>query len=460
MAFNLPLAYFSPRWMLIGGILVWLFFRISTFYLTYDAEISERALLLFAGYIGAFVLGTYFVPSWISGRRHGNVEESVEDDRPAADGLAWLKTVSGPGVRAAANVLFALTLLFVIMRVYDLLFGRGLLELGSIQATRYADNSVDQGRSTSAVGFISGMGYPIAIPMMVFCVLFHRFLHKWQWFTGISLFLTYAVYVVISGNRYIVLGPLFLLLVASAFAHGRLMVSRKAIYSGIAIFALAFFFVVKGTTERDVLKGAMSAVESASIAPERWGITPSEGFMTWLNETDPTTAQTVWGWASLAWYANHGVYEFSKTVNHADPSRLYWGVAQYSIAFYFFRLLGLSEVNERGWREQFATFGVYSTFFGPTYIDFGIILGFAYLFALGVFTQFLYRRALQGSLLPLLLYPFFASVIFNFMTNNLIQSGLGVPIMANIVGAYLIAKYCIQRKNGNHLNGSAPALPA
>ena len=419
-----PLSWLSPRSLLIIGALFWLLIRLSIYFIDFGVTFTPYAISLMLLFVGMFVLGTYIVPKWSFDRPQPAVAHTSES-RLAA-------------LRLAADLLFIVTFIFLSLRLYDLLFTRKLLELGGdVQAARYADLAQIEGRTTGGLSFISGIGFPIAIPMMVFAVAFRGYLTKRQNFIAVALFVLYAIYVVLSGNRFIILGPLFLIFVANAMSTDGFRITGKKMAIFAVIIAIAFSFITVGTIARDRLYGTQSSAETFAAAPYRMNFRPTDEFQMWISEQPTLTQDVTWGWVGLAWYINHGMYEYQKLIDYADPSVRQAGVTQFSVAFYFFRVIGLTDIEDNS-SDQLPTFGVYNTFFGPVYLDFGPIGGAIFMVILGGVAQFLWLGANKKNLFCILMYPYFSSMIFSFPTNNLITNGLGVPIMAMIVVAYLI----------------------
>jgi hypothetical protein len=56
----------------------------------------------------------------------------------------------------------------------------------------------------------------------------------------------------------------------------------------------------------------------------------------------------------------------------------------------------------------------------------------------GLIFQATWQGVRGANVACVMIYPYFASVLFSFPTNNLIMAGLGVPIMANIFGCIII----------------------
>ncbi len=409
-----------------------------------------------AAYIGAFVIGTFLVTSrayddQTLGRDVGNEDEAFA----STEGERGARLTNG--YRKAAVVLFTITFIFLVLRMYDLFFVRGFLSAESIQAFRNSENNfTGADRSSSGISFITGIGYPIAIPAFIFTIAFRRYLTKRMQWTGYGLFAFYGIYVNLSGNRYILLGPMFEAVVCLAIANGRLLITKKSMVIVGIVASIIFGFLTLGTMQRDLLFGATTREEAVAVSPERKLYVPSPGFVLWFHEQPEIVQNLLWSYVDIAWYNTHGMFEWQKTYDYANPEELAWGTCQYATATYFFRILGITIKDEDKWRRNVPTYGFYSTFFGPAYLDFGVAWGLIYLLALGVIAQHMWVLTLRGKLIGTLLYPYVASVVYNMADNNLIQAGLGIPIMAVTVMAAIIIRLNAKRENLN-ISGNSPA---
>lgn len=434
----------TPLGFVAVGLLFWLAIRLTSTYVFYGSDLHASGMLFIACFLACFLAGTWLAPKWSK---------------------SWVKLWLDPGdsrdvrtIQTVALVLAGLTCLFVTLRIYDLIANRGLLEYANVQQARMADNTVIEGRTTGGIGLISGLGYPIAIPAIVFGMLFRKSLEKWQFWTVIGSFGYYGFFVLLSGSRYILIGPLFLVLVAFILGNGVMKVRWRHIVMAIAGFAVVFGFITVGTRTRDALFGATTATETLEVMPARLQYGAQPDFVDWFAEQPEPAQEAMLGWISFSWYVNHGLYEFQVLLDYYDPDVQSLGSAQFSRVFYFFRVLGLTDIDDDLWMGQIKNNGFYTSFFGPVVMDFGFWGGMCFMLVLGGVFAFTWHGAQQGQLLCLMIYPYFGSVLFSFPTNNLIMAGLGVPIMANIVMATMIAAYVRSRNRRLPAPALAPQI--
>ncbi|MEP6757240.1 MAG: O-antigen polymerase [Chthonomonadales bacterium] len=467
----LSLRYFSPRWVLIWGFVAWAFTRSTLFFMDWGVDFTNEAMLVLAAYVGAFVAGTYlargkaFDPTNL-GRHPGEVGLAFEETLPAEGATpAQMEAAARKtqAIRIAARVLFTIALIFLLLRIYDLLFVRGLLSVGNIQELRNADNTiVGDDRSTSVLGLVSGIGYPMAIPSLIFTIAFKKHLTKWLYRSGIGLFVLYAIYVNLSGSRMILVGPLLDSIVAVAIANSGIKFNFKTNLILVGTFLVVFSILTFGALQRDALFGVSDRDEAVSLSQERRLMTPSSAFVEWFHNEPETVQVILWSWVELAWYNTHGLYEYQKVFDYADPYDRAWGSAEFGTAFYFFKLIGFSVPTEDTWRRNIPTYGFYTSFFGPLYLDFGIDFGIIFMIGLGWIAQSFWLSAIRGQIHGILFYPFFGGLILNFCGENLIMGGLGVPILGVITIAYAILmlslRWAANKANALPLESPTPAV--
>ncbi|APY08486.1 hypothetical protein BWZ20_09320 [Winogradskyella sp. J14-2] len=129
------------------------------------------------------------------------------------------------------------------------------------------------------------------------------------------------------------------------------------------------------------------------------------------------------GMYSLKHYFSHSVFEYVRLVNHLESSYgYYYGLFEFYTFIKFAKIIGFdipsfSELNEVSYKPA-----VYTTFWGPFFIDFGVF-GFIISFILGRFTKRMYLKAREGSESAILIYAFIAVIILASFFVNLAMGG-------------------------------------
>ena len=151
-----------------------------------------------------------------------------------------------------------------------------------------------------------------------------------------------------------------------------------------------------------------------------------------------------------AMYYVHGLYEFS--VLWTRPDTQYFGYGAYTF-FPYIKLYSIitGDRSSIAFDEQllFDRVGVFSTFFGPWWIDFGW-LGVVLLFAIGIIVTRLADRSRLGELNTLPLYLFTLGIIFYMPITNIVQSGLGSGLVDQSQKMTVAARAMAERKTVGH----------
>src|SRR5690606_6109845 len=112
-------------------------------------------------------------------------------------------------------------------------------------------------------------------------------------------------------------------------------------------------------------------------------------------------------------YQVHGFFEFSRLYTHLESSTgYYYGKFELYPFLKVFNLFGIDTgLNFQEMSQVLKKQGVYTTFWGPFYIDFGV-WGFLIIFFVGRWVGKLSRKYYSFNFMSKLLYPFILTVIF------------------------------------------------
>ena len=146
---------------------------------------------------------------------------------------------------------------------------------------------------------------------------------------------------------------------------------------------------------------------------------------------------------TIVHYGAHGVFEYIRWVNNIDNI---WGEHKGKYQFYvfvkFFKILGVDTGDDfMTMTNETGRVGVFTTFWGPVYIDFGIF-GTIYALFLGFFIKTMYFRAMNKNLLGMLIYPFLGAMIFSISVINTIV-GQNMYYFPAILLSYLLYRFLI-----------------
>lgn len=140
---------------------------------------------------------------------------------------------------------------------------------------------------------------------------------------------------------------------------------------------------------------------------------------------------------NLKHYFAHGVFEYIRLVNHVDkPYGTYYGEYIFNPYFKVLRFLGIKQRSFDTLNNIVHKKNVYTTFWGPFYLDFGV---FGVLIALifGALLKYIYIKARKGFLPFILLYAYFSFIILGSMFLNLML-GSSIYIFNSILIIFVL----------------------
>ena len=157
------------------------------------------------------------------------------------------------------------------------------------------------------------------------------------------------------------------------------------------------------------------------------------------------------GLMNFGQYYLHGVFEFGYLYNNYKKNYWYGGYT-FNIFAKFINIMFRTNINLKEIQQSPPRNGVYTTFFGPIFIDFGWF-SLVFIFFFGVFQKLIHNKILQGrfQFTPLLFYLLiinFFMPVFNFINGaqglyNLISFGFFAIIYILLTG-----KLKLSNKNG------------
>ena len=420
MKLPLSLRLVSPLGMLIVAIVLWLACFAMPFN-EYTKEQNPEAYLLLAGYLVAFIAGTLV---W---------------RRKALPGVPGVRTGSVEALRIAFTVLLLISVVGIALRYVDLLFVKHFQDYDTASAFRLAE--VEEGpQETGPLSAISTLLYPISMVTFLLGLYLHRRLHTWQRVLATLLIFPFAGYTVLQGGRAVlaVTGIMTLVVLILRGVHDpekrmegpRLKALILCCIVGLCGFIGYSAYVV---TSRASAMGVDDPTALLDVAQETRGFKLRDPYYMMAKMGSPATSAAVMTGSSLTYYMNHGFFNFSELYDSERGKTPLGGVMQFGPVYRYLDNLGLDVPSTDQAEERIPHPGLFYTFFGNVLLDYGAVGGILYCLLLGMFVQALWLKARQGSLLALVLYPFFASVIVQFPLSDMIVGAYGLFTIFAIV---------------------------
>lgn len=139
------------------------------------------------------------------------------------------------------------------------------------------------------------------------------------------------------------------------------------------------------------------------------------------------------GYHSLKHYFVHGVFEYIRLVNHLDKATgYYYGMYEFNVFFKFFKVFGIPLPSHEELSQIVNRKSVYSTFWGPFYIDFGF-LGVIIMFFWGRFVKRVYIYTTQQHSQYAIFYGYLSTIIITSVFLNFLQGSSSYYLFAFFV---------------------------
>lgn len=431
--------WFSPRRLLIISISSWLFLMLLA-PMSYMATPSLESLLVLFSYIVFFVTGTYCY-SFFGFKK----DIRLPDNNKARETTNLQDSIS-----LLCKILIVLSMVGIILRYYDLFFLKSYMNYDSASDFRI---NYDMMGSNNFLSVLSALFFPFPIPLLLIIVYLGCQLRKPYRIVAGLLGVSLLVYVFLIGGRTLI--TLLLAMVVTSLALSQKL-SRNTWYrffrwamQSLVIGSIFVFYSMYVLEERLQLMG-FSLAEHLAYMEKYRNLIINETLMEFVYENSAGSGLILYTMISLFHYFVHGVYQYFLLVDHFNTDNIVFGALQYYPIMKFIGLLGADIMSMEQIVSLLETPGVYTTFYGPVYVDFGYF-GFIYMFVLGLAAQYCWKNAKKRKNLGLLLYPYVASVILHSSFINMIQSGMGLYVLFSlIVSGWLCSFFKILLLNQNH----------
>lgn len=199
---------------------------------------------------------------------------------------------------------------------------------------------------------------------------------------------------------------------------------KKTFYIPLTVFALIFIsYSIKVVNKRVTTYGYKNNVFKAwEKRDHQWVKFDSEFKKEYFSSNKERQARML-GLYGLKRYFALGPVEFVRLYNHLDSTTgYYYGQYQFNVFFKFFKFFKIPIKSFTELNEILERKAVYTTFWGPFYIDFGIF-GIFIMFFWGRFVKRCYCRAMLQKTEYVIFYGFIATILLSsFFFNSMMGS--------------------------------------
>ncbi|WP_243388195.1 O-antigen polymerase [Bacillus kexueae] len=412
----------SPRILILLSFIIWLLVYVVS-PIQYITKPTNQALLYLFFCFASFFIGTFYTHLFFITKKN---QVKFKPKKEEYKNLKFLRIVSFIG------------LIGLIFRYYDLLFVKDFISYGSVTAFRLHGSIIND---TTFVGIGSSILYPFSIIAIV--VSFHinekKIIDKVLIVLNILLF---VIYIYLLGGRTSLTLIIIMVLISIIFKKKKLshVFNLKRIVFIVMLFLLFFAYSNLILINRLEEMGFNIQDHLNYMQNERRFIV-KDWFNNILSNDDVFTGGVKYTYISLVHYVLHGYYQFFLLFEHFNSSNLGYGAYQFYPVFKLGNFIGIEVVDYYELMSKLETQGVYTTFFGPLYADFGFGgLTFLFMFLFGFVSQLFYKKALNGELFSTLFYSYLGSVLIHSSFINMIQSGMGLYVFVSILFSALLLK--------------------
>lgn len=330
----------------------------------------------------------------------------------------------------------------VILKLYLRFY---LQDFGSYESvTEFRLHLNDDQMSGGIAGLVAGLTYPFGFVALTLLIYFKDFWHVKKhiqilvWLLGLFIAIDG---ILVGGRTSIVLLASLLFFTYRIKAYlsmsYKYMTGKKIIYA--FLFFVGFMYLSSNIIVQRLESYGMTIDAYLQYMKSGREITINPVFANFIQNSDTFGLKNlVFAFVEFMHYYVHGVFEYIRLYNHFNFDKLWYGLHEYYVYTKLFEKLNIIDLSYAETLQGYYKTGVYTTFFGPSLIDFGYFV-FLYIMAIGSIFQILYQKALSGMFSGIILYPFAATIIiFSPMINLMMGSVL--YILNALLISYLIVK--------------------
>lgn len=334
------------------------------------------------------------------------------------------------------------------LKILDKFYIRGASFNYSMSYNRY----LLERSGASVVSILSAVTTPFSfIPLFIYYKLKSN--NKLLFFTSLFLFFSPSFDFLMMGSRS---GLFVILLLFGLFLFyfkklkvtlGRLLIVLFVLFA-VGIYSIRLFI----ERTKDFAKTDEVAIEHMlERSSYNFTITPSEETKDNIIRSKNKTVQAArLATVNFAQYYLHGVYEFGYLYNKYDGNH-YYGAYTFNVFVKFINIVFRTNIDLQKIQKAPPRIGIYTTFYGPIFIDFGWF-SLVFMFFFGAVQKTIYNFVMMGRIqfIPLLFYLLiinFFMPVFNFINGAQGLYTLVAFILFAIIYIFLTGKLKISKQD-------------
>lgn len=356
-------------------------------------------------------------------------------------GVALVKDKSGFRTSKSANNLkrfFFLILYLAILGLALKLTDRFLIRGISSSSNYFENREIMQAAGGNSFAILSSFLTPLGL-IPIFLLWKYRISTNLMFkIIAFILFFAQIFDAVLLGSRSIIF-VLFILLGLYLFYFKKIKIT---LFKGLGLVMVIFSFMLIMNyifVERTKIFAGENTYELfLNQSNINYTVTSSYDFKNTFNKVNPTAQSVLFTYITTTQYFVHGMIEFSYLYDNYKND---YALGSYTFAIYsrFLHKITGRKFDSKNLEQLSPRPGVFNTFFGPIFIDFG---WFSLLFMVffGMIVKVIYNKAKSGYDWAIILYFYFFIVIAFSPVFNFINGAGGIFILTSLVLFYIISK--------------------
>ena len=166
---------------------------------------------------------------------------------------------------------------------------------------------------------------------------------------------------------------------------------------------------------------------------------PREHVISILNTQSPTLQKIRTVYLTTAYYYIHSVFEYLYLIENFSQRQFQYGSYTFFVIPKMFSKIGLLHFSMDELRRSTVRPGVYTTFMGPIFIDYGWYSPL-FMFIFGVVVSAIHRNARREKPIALLAYSYIIIILFFLPVFNFISGASGSYLLVSFVISFLLSK--------------------
>ena len=356
-------------------------------------------------------------------------------------GVALVKDRSGIRIPKSAKRLkrfFFLVLYLAILGLALKLTDRFIIRGISSSSNYFENREIMQAEGGNSLAILSSFLTPLGL-IPIFLLWKHKIPTNWAVkMIAFILFFAQIFDAVLLGSRSIIF-VLFILIGLYLFYFKKIKIT---LFKGLGIVMVIFSFIFIMNyifVERTKIFAGENTYDLVLYQSNiNYTVTSSNTFKNTFNSLNPTAQSLVFTYLTTTQYFTHGMIEFSYLYDNYKND---YALGSYTFAIYsrFLHKITGRNFDSKNLEQLSPRPGVFTTFFGPIFIDFGwFSLLFMMLF--GIIVKVIYNKAKSGYDWAIILYFYFFIVLAFSPVFNFINGAGGIFILTSLVLFYIISK--------------------